>query len=94
MDGSGGYHWGLTTGAATNKCSIVLQSFCPFADDGASIDLYEVATSLKEGGLELPMLFRFPDIVGHRVAQLQACAYIRSPLRLLLLVRAQCCLQH
>jgi arginine decarboxylase-like protein len=47
------------------------------AGEGTSIDLYTLASSLKDEGLELPLLFRFPDIVSHRLHLLQARDAIR-----------------
>lgn len=41
------------------------------ADAGPVIDLFSLASTLKDEGLELPLLFRFPDIVCHRLHQLQ-----------------------
>lgn len=35
------------------------------------IDLYSLASTLKDEGLEMPLLFRFPDIVDHRLHLLQ-----------------------
>lgn len=41
------------------------------AEDGPVIDLFTLASSLKDEGLEVPLLFRFPDIVNHRLNLLQ-----------------------
>jgi len=35
--------------------------------------LFGLLRSLKEQGLQTPCLFRFPDIVNHRIGQLQEC---------------------
>lgn len=43
------------------------------ADQGPEIDLYGLLRSLKSQGLQTPCLFRFPDIVNHRVARLHEC---------------------
>ena len=43
------------------------------ADEGPSIDLFGLVRSLKEQGLQTPCLFRFPEIVNHRLSQLQHC---------------------
>ena len=36
------------------------------------IDLHGLVRSLKQQGLQTPCLFRFPDVVSHRIAKLQA----------------------
>ena len=38
---------------------------------GDAIDVLEVVHVLEERGLQTPLLLRFPDIVGHRLRQLQ-----------------------
>ncbi len=38
-----------------------------------SINLYELTEGLKARGLELPLLIRFSDIVGHRIRRLNEC---------------------
>ncbi|BDA46967.1 Biosynthetic arginine decarboxylase [Coccomyxa sp. Obi] len=45
----------------------------PRGDAGPVIDLFTLASTLKDEGLELPLLFRFPDIVNHRLNLLQGC---------------------
>ncbi len=39
------------------------------------IDLFTLASTLKDEGLEMPLLFRFPDIVNHRLHLLQVSIY-------------------
>ena len=39
----------------------------PNPDQGKTINLFELTQDLKARGLELPLLIRFPDIVGHRI---------------------------
>ncbi len=39
----------------------------PSPDQGKTINLFELTQDLKARGLELPLLIRFPDIVGHRI---------------------------
>lgn len=38
---------------------------------GDAIDVLEVVHVLEERGLQTPLLLRFPDIIGHRLRQLQ-----------------------
>ncbi|SDU16696.1 arginine decarboxylase [Halopseudomonas salegens] len=42
----------------------------PQGEQGAEIDLHELVQQLRESGLDLPLLIRFPDILQHRVRQL------------------------
>jgi arginine decarboxylase len=42
----------------------------PDPESEHSIDLYELVEDLKERGLDLPLLIRFPDIIGHRIQRL------------------------
>jgi arginine decarboxylase len=42
----------------------------PRGPDGPSVDLLELVTGLKERGLGLPLLLRFPDIIARRVEAL------------------------
>ena len=42
----------------------------PTGPTGPSINLYELALDLKARGLVMPMLFRFSDIVGHRIERI------------------------
>lgn len=37
------------------------------------MDLFGLVRSLKEQGLQTPCLFRFPDIISHRITLLQSC---------------------
>ncbi|HYP97020.1 MAG TPA: biosynthetic arginine decarboxylase, partial [Polyangiaceae bacterium] len=39
----------------------------PSPEQGKTINLFELTQDLKARGLELPLLIRFPDIVGHRI---------------------------
>lgn len=42
----------------------------PKGEQGGEIDLHELVKQLRESGLDLPLLIRFPDILQHRVRQL------------------------
>ncbi|MCL5041396.1 MAG: arginine decarboxylase [Gammaproteobacteria bacterium] len=42
----------------------------PQGEQGAEIDLHELVKQLRDSGLDLPLLIRFPDILQHRVRQL------------------------
>ena len=42
----------------------------PDPDDGTEIDLHELTADLKDRGLDMPLLIRFPDIVRNRIARL------------------------
>ena len=42
----------------------------PHNTSGAGIDLHELVQQLRDSGLDLPLLIRFPDILQHRVRQL------------------------
>ena len=42
----------------------------PDGGSGPSIDLYELVQDMKARGLVLPLLIRFSDIVGHRIARI------------------------
>src|SRR5690606_1206988 len=42
----------------------------PDPESEHSSDLYELVEDLKERGLDLPLLIRFPDIIGHRIQRL------------------------
>lgn len=37
------------------------------------LDLLELIQAVRKRNVELPMILRFPDIVQHRMAQLQGC---------------------
>ena len=63
---------------AINKAGRV--SVRPCLDQNVELDLYEIARSLNEKNLSLPVLVRFTDILKNRVAQLhnafrKACAH-------------------
>jgi len=45
---------------------------CPRPDQGAELDLYQLARDLTASGLRLPVLVRFNDILRHRVQSLCA----------------------
>lgn len=49
----------------------------PRGSEGGSIDLHELVGQLRESGLDLPLLVRFPDILQARVRQLTG-AFDRS----------------
>ncbi len=62
---------------AINQAGHVSVRPCP--DQNVELDLYEIARSLSENNLSLPVLVRFTDILKNRVAQLhnafkKACA--------------------
>ena len=42
----------------------------PDPERGQSINLYDLAEELRARGLNLPLLIRFPDIVGHRIKRI------------------------
>src|SRR5690606_24451314 len=42
----------------------------PDPESEHSIDLFELVEDLRERGLDLPLLIRFPDIIGHRIQRL------------------------
>ena len=45
----------------------------PSGDRGGSLDLYELVVSLKKRNIALPILIRFPDILGDRIDRLHGC---------------------
>lgn len=45
----------------------------PDPDSERSIDLYELATQLRQRGLDFPLLIRFPNILQHRIRLLNEC---------------------
>ena len=49
------------------------------ADGAASIDLHDLVTSLREQGCMTPCLFRFTDIVGHRLSAIQVSLDLVRP---------------
>ncbi|TVP93479.1 MAG: arginine decarboxylase [Pseudomonadaceae bacterium] len=42
----------------------------PQGEEGAEVDLHHLVQQLRDSGLDLPLLIRFPDILQHRVRQL------------------------
>lgn len=44
----------------------------PFAD-GDELDMVDLVQALKKRNVQLPMVIRFPDIVRHKMQQLQDC---------------------
>jgi len=42
----------------------------PDPDRDAQIDLHDIVVDLEARGVDMPLLVRFPDIVGHRIARL------------------------
>ncbi|MDB9494451.1 biosynthetic arginine decarboxylase [Spirulina major CS-329] len=56
---------------AVNAAGHVMVS--PLGDRGGSLDLYELVEGLQQRNLELPLLIRFPDILGDRIERLNAC---------------------
>lgn len=44
----------------------------PVGRDGVRISLPEVVDAARAAGAKLPLLLRFPDILGHRLGKLQA----------------------
>ena len=42
-------------------------------DTGVAIDLVEIIESVKKQGIDLPLLIRFPEILGDRIARLHDC---------------------
>ena len=59
--------WGSPYFSINSKGHVVVT---PAGPDSPSINLYELSLDLKARGLVLPMLFRFSDIVGHRIARI------------------------
>lgn len=45
----------------------------PQGDRARSVDLYELVQALQQRNIELPLLIRFPDILGDRIQRLSAC---------------------
>jgi len=45
----------------------------PLGDRGGSLDLYELVQGLEQRNLGMPLLIRFPDILGDRIERLNAC---------------------
>ena len=59
-------HWG----AVISPSTMAAMSKCPQGADSTPIDLYELVGQLREAGLSLPLLVRFPDILQDRVRKL------------------------
>lgn len=55
------------------QTDILTNVFSCISEGGVTVDLYGLVKSLKDQGLQTPCLFRFPDIVNHRMSQLQNC---------------------
>ncbi|EIE21904.1 arginine decarboxylase [Coccomyxa subellipsoidea C-169] len=62
--------WGAPYFAVSDQGHLCVK---PEGDGGPVIDLFTLASTLKDEGLEMPLLFRFPDIVNHRLHLLQGC---------------------
>jgi arginine decarboxylase len=60
-------HWGAGYFDVGDRGRIVVR---PNVNEDREIDLYELAATLGEKGLELPLLVRFPDILQDRVTRL------------------------
>ena len=60
-------HWGAGYFALNEAGRVEVR---PRRADAHGIDLYEQVQQLREGGLQLPLLLRFPDILQDRVRQL------------------------
>src|ERR1700753_1003205 len=45
----------------------------PFGANGPGMDLYNLTQDLKERGIRMPILLRFPDIVKSRIELLANC---------------------
>ena len=42
---------------------------------GIALDLYDLVESLKQRGIQLPLLIRFPDILADRLERLDHCLH-------------------
>ena len=60
-------HWGAGYFNANDKGHVEVM---PHGADGGSIDLQDLVQQLRDSGLDLPLLVRFPDILQSRVRQL------------------------
>ncbi len=67
-------HWGDRYFSVSEKGHVVVK---PNDNSDVQVDLYDLVGQLNERGQDLPMLFRFPDILQDRVARLCA-AFNRS----------------
>ncbi|HJE36393.1 MAG TPA: arginine decarboxylase, partial [Pseudomonas aeruginosa] len=60
-------HWGAGYFAINDGGNVEVR---PQGADSTPIDLYELVGQLREAGLSLPLLVRFPDILQDRVRKL------------------------
>ena len=60
-------HWGAGYFNANEQGHVEVM---PRGPEGRSIDLHELVAQLRDSGLDLPLLIRFPDILQDRVRQL------------------------
>jgi len=60
-------HWGAGYFNANDQGHVEVR---PHGPDGGSIDLNDLVQQLRDSGLDLPLLVRFPDILQSRVRQL------------------------
>lgn len=60
-------HWGAGYFNANDKGHVEVT---PRGADGQAIDLHDLVAQLRDSGLDLPLLIRFPDILQSRVRQL------------------------
>ncbi|PAU87809.1 arginine decarboxylase [Pseudomonas sp. WN033] len=60
-------HWGAGFFNVNDKGHVQVT---PRGEQGAAIDLHELVGQLRDSGLDLPLLVRFPDILQDRVRQL------------------------
>ena len=67
-------HWGDRYFSVSDDGHVVVK---PNDNSEVTVDLYGLVAELNERGQDLPMLFRFPDILQDRVARLCA-AFNRS----------------
>lgn len=86
MEGQGGRAWSVEDGAAlynidgwgapyflaNSEGHVAIR---PTGSDSGEdeVDLFELVESLRRRKIKLPMIIRFPDIVQHRMRQLQDC---------------------
>ncbi len=60
-------HWGVSFFDAGHNGNVIVR---PKGREGADIDLYELSVKLRENGLSLPLLVRFPDILQQRARRI------------------------
>ena len=60
-------HWGGRYFDAGDNGNVIVR---PQGRDGAEIDLYQLSSKLRAGGLSLPLLVRFPDILQQRAQRI------------------------